>query len=338
MAIRLLTVLVPSGDREGVEALLKKHGDFPMWWSDLGTGRDELHVLIPAEGNDPILDDLRSHLEELEGFRMVLLPVQATVPRIEEPPPEEEDGEAGPEKEDEKRVPDRINLEELHASMTDNSRATNFYLTLVALSSVVACAGLMMGDTAVIIGAMVIAPLLGPNMALAFATTLGDLELIFSAWWAATAGALVALVIAVLAGIFLTVDPEGAEIASRTRVSAGHVALALAAGSAGALSLSRGVAAGLVGVMVAVALLPPLAAAGLLLGDGWWEAGIGAMLLVAANVASVNLAGIGTFLIQGVRPRLLWEKGRARRATIIAAVLWTALVAALLLTVWLAWD
>jgi uncharacterized hydrophobic protein (TIGR00341 family) len=338
MAIRLLTVLVPRGNREKVEALLAEHGDFPMWWAELGDGGADLHVLIPAEGNDPILDDLRSQLEKLEGFRMVLLPVQATIPRIEEPPPEEEDGNGGPEEEDEERVPDRINLEELYGSMADNSRATSFYLTLVALSSVVACAGLMMGDTAVIIGAMVIAPLLGPNMALAFGTTLGDLELIRSAWWAATAGALVALGIAVLAGVALTVDPEGAEIASRTRVSAGHVALALAAGSAGALSLSRGVAAGLVGVMVAVALLPPLAAAGLLLGDGWWEAGIGAMLLVAANVASVNLAGIGTFLIQGVRPRLLWEKGRARRATIIAAVLWAALVAALLVTVWLAWD
>jgi hypothetical protein len=232
MAIRLLTVLVPRGNRENVEAVLREHGDFPMWWAELGDGGADLHVLIPAEGNDPILDDLRSHLEKLEGFRMVLLPVQATVPRIEEPPPEEGDGELGPEKEDEKRVPDRINLEELHASMTDNSQATSFYLTLVALSSVVACAGLMMGDTAVIIGAMVIAPLLGPNMALAFGTTLGDLELIWSAWWAATAGALVALGIAVLAGVLLTVDPEGAEIASRTRVGAGNVALALAAGSA----------------------------------------------------------------------------------------------------------
>jgi uncharacterized hydrophobic protein (TIGR00341 family) len=340
VAIRLLTVLVPGGDRREVEALLEEHGDFPMWWSELGGGGAELHVLIPAEGNDPILEALRSHLEELEGFRMVLLPVQATVPRIGEWPAEDEDEEVEgkPDGEEEEKTHDRINVEELYTSMSDDARTTNFYLVMVALSSVVACAGLMMGDTAVIIGAMVIAPLLGPNMALAFATTLGDLKLLRSAWWAASAGALVALAVSVLAGIVLAVDPEGVEIASRTRVGAGHVALALAAGAAGALSLTRGVAAGLVGVMVAVALLPPLAAAGLLLGDGHWEAGIGAVLLVAANIASVNLAGIGTFLIQGVRPRLLWEKGRARRATIIAVSLWAGLVAALLLVVWLAWD
>lgn len=338
MAIRLLTVLVPEESRGTVRSILSEHGEFPSWWQPLGDGGTEVRALIPAEGNDPILDDLRSRLKEVEGFRMVLLPVQATVPRIEEPPPEEE-GEGEPDEGDEEeKTHDRISLEELHGAMADDSRTTPLYVILVALSAVVACAGLLMGDTAVIIGAMVIAPLLGPNMALAFATTLGDLKLARSAAGAAAAGALAVLAVSLLAGLVLTVDPEGAEIASRTRVGAGHVALALAAGAAGALAMTRGVATGLVGVMVAVALLPPLAAAGLLLGDGWWGPGIGAGLLVVANVASVNLAGIGTFLAQGVRPRFWWEKGRARRATLIAVMLWTGLVAALLVVVWLASD
>jgi len=335
MALRLLKILVPAGEETSVQEVLAEHGEFPSWLSPLEGGSIEVQALLPAEGNDPVLNALRNDLEHLEGFRLVLVPVQATVPRMEarkdEPPSQ-------PADEDSEKKHHRVNLEELYTSMSTDARASRYYLTMVGLSSVVACAGLMMGDTAVIIGAMVIAPLLGPNMALAFATTLGDLELGRSAWWTAAIGGMAALAVAVVGGVLFTIDPEGAEIASRTRVSGGHVALALAAGSAGALSLTRGIAAGLVGVMVAVALLPPLAAAGLLLGDGHAEEGLGALLLVAANVACVNLAGIGTFLVQGVRPRALWESGRAKRATTVAALLWAGLVAALLLVVWLAWD
>jgi len=100
------------------------------------------------------------------------------------------------------------------------------------------------------------------------------------------------------------------------------------------LSLTRGVAAGLVGVMVAVALLPPLAAAGLLIGDGRWELGIGALLLTVANLACINLAGIGTFLAQGVRPLSWWEGERAKRATFFAVAVWALVVIALLVIIW----
>lgn len=335
MSMRLLKILIPSGEGARVAEILSSHGEFPSWQSDIAGDRVEVQALLPAEGNDPVLDDLRDRLEHLEGFRLTLLPALATLPRMAEP---EDEPEAAPAGDEPETKHDRINLEELYTSMSADARSSPYYLVMVALSSVVACAGLLIGDTAVIIGAMVIAPLLGPNMALAFATTLGDLELGRSAWWTAAVGGAVALAVAVLGGLLLAVDPEGPEIASRTRVSGGHVALALAAGAAGALSLTRGLAAGLVGVMVAVALLPPLAAAGLLLGDAHWEDGVGALLLVAANVACVNLAGIGTFLAQGVRPRFLWEEGRARRAMAIAALLWAALVAALLVSVWLAWE
>lgn len=347
MAIRLLKVLVPRDAREQVDEILAEHGEFPRWDHELEGGGIEVELLLPAEGNDPVLNALRDGLDHLEGFRLVLVPVQATVPRLEEPEDEAEEGGDGEgsatdgedeDGEDEERAPSRINLEELYTAFSDDARTTPYYLTMVGLSAVVACAGLLMGDTAVIIGAMVIAPLLGPNMSLAFATTLGDLKLLRSAWWAATAGSLVVLGVSVLAGLVLDVDPSGAEIAPRTEVGMGHVALALAAGAAGALSLTRGVAAGLVGVMVAVALLPPLAAAGMLLGDAHWGAGVAAILLVAANVACVNLAGIGTFLAQGVRPRDWWEESRARRATAFAFLLWAGLVAVLLVAVWLASD
>ena len=76
------------------------------------------------------------------------------------------------------------------------------------------------------------------------------------------------------------------EIVSRTKVGFGNAVLAFASGVAAVLSITKGTQAVLVGVMVAVALIPPLATAGLLLGSGQYFASLGAILLLAINVAA----------------------------------------------------
>jgi len=85
---------------------------------------------------------------------------------------------------------------------------------------------------------------------------------------------------------------------------------------------------GLVGVMVAVALLPPAVTAGLLAGDGRWEDAGGAALLLTLNVVCFNLAGVATFLAAGIRPRTWWETERAKTATRTALAVWAVLLAA----------
>ncbi|MEX2527522.1 MAG: TIGR00341 family protein [Gemmatimonadota bacterium] len=337
MASRLLKVLIPSEEEARAREILEGEGSFPTWSRPLSDPhRSELVLLVPAEGNDGILDALNQAFQHDPDFRLVLLPVQATLPRIpeeEEPEPVDElsatPGRETVEEEDEERVHLRVNREELYTTMSDTAEFSWFYMVMVALSTVVAAAGLLMGDTAVIIGAMVIAPLLGPNMALAFSNTLGDPELGRKAASSAVLGALGALAISWALGLVLNVDPGAAELAGRTNVGYGHLALALASGSAGALAMSRGTGTGLVGVMVAVALLPPLVAAGLLLGDGHTGKGISALMLVLANIAAVNLAAIATFVVQGVRPTTWWEKGQARSGSIRAAALWLILLAGL---------
>ena len=82
--------------------------------------------------------------------------------------------------------------------------------------------------------------------------------------------------------------------------------------------------------MVAVALLPPLVTFGLLLGGGHLAMATGALSLFLMNLICVNLAGVTTFLVQGIRPATWWEKDRAVKATRIALVLWAALLAALI--------
>jgi uncharacterized hydrophobic protein (TIGR00341 family) len=356
MTLRLAKLLVPADQLDAALEILDEHQATVRWSSSLEDGRAMVDVVLPAAGNEPILDALEEAFRESEGFRILFFPLEATVPRLVRPEEEEEEEEgkkesdtpdtgrvpsalaADAEEEHPSRILARINREELYADLAESSRTTGYYLIMVALSSVVASAGLLLGDGAVIIGAMVIAPLIGPNLAVGLATSLGDLKLGKEALMASINGAVLAFLVALAAGILLTVDPEGSEIFGRTRLTYEHLTLALAAGAAGAISLGQGVGSGLVGVMVAVALLPPLANAGLLLGDGHWEQGMGAMALVAGNVVCVNLAATATFLLQGVRPNTWWEEDVRKKAVRRAFVLWGLLLLALVLVVWFAWG
>src|SRR5690606_8544583 len=155
---------------------------------------------------------------------------------------------------------------------------------------------------AIVIGAMMIAPLLAPNVALALGTALGDLRLVSDAMRTNLLGVSIALLFSVVVGLTFTVDPTVPAIGIRTVVSWADILLALAAGAAGALAFSSGLPSAVIGVMVAVALLPPLVNFGLLLGGGHFVPASGAFLLLAINVVCVNLAGVIVFLAQGVRP------------------------------------
>lgn len=98
------------------------------------------------------------------------------------------------------------------------------------------------------------------------------------------------------------------------------------AGVAGALAFTAGVPASLVGVMVAVALLPPLVVCSLLLAAGHVGESLGALLLLLCNVISINLAGVGTFLLQGVSPRRWWDAERSKQISRRALAVWITLL------------
>jgi uncharacterized hydrophobic protein (TIGR00341 family) len=153
---------------------------------------------------------------------------------------------------------------------------------------------------------MVIAPLLGPNVALSFATTVGDGALGRNALKTNIVGIGIAFAVSLLIGYLLAIDPETSEIARRTVVSYADILLALASGIAAALSVTSGVPAVLIGVMVSVALMPPLVVFGLLMGSGNFLLSLNALELVAVNMICINLAGVVTFLVQGLRPLNWW--------------------------------
>jgi uncharacterized hydrophobic protein (TIGR00341 family) len=146
-------------------------------------------------------------------------------------------------------------------------------------------------------------------------------------------GILIATLLSLALGYALEADPLTPEIASRTNVGLGDIGLALASGSAGALFLTIGVSTALVGVMLAVSLLPPLVTFGLLIGSGNLDLAVDALLLFSTNLICVNLAGVLTFVAQGVRPRSWWEADKAKRLTIWALVIWCVLLGLLALLI-----
>ena len=331
MALRLIEVVLPRQFEHKVKELLQDQKVLGIWQSGLSQDQIMIRVLLPTKETEAVLDLLKKHYSHLEGFRAMLLSVEASLPRPE--PEEKKEPEKEKPKPESKAKPARISRQELYADIERSAELSRVYLVLVILSSIVAAIGVLNNNIVAIIGAMVIAPLLGPNVALSLATTLGDIPLATRALKANIAGLFTALILSILIGFVFSVNPETHGLASRTQVGPGDVILALAAGSAGALAFTTGIPAALVGVMVAVALLPPLVTFGLLLGSGNWNMALGAMLLLLVNLICINLAGVTTFLAQGIRPITWWEADRAKKATRIAIFLWGLLLLALVVVI-----
>lgn len=328
MALRMIEIFIPVEKEGDVKEILGEQEPFDVWSDRLSENRSLVRVLLSAERTESVMDVLDRKFSYLEDFRMVLLSVAACIPR-----PEESVGEEKELREEGERKVLRISREELYAGMAETARMSAVYLVLVVLSAVVAAIGILRGNIAVVVGAMVIAPLLGPNVALSFATTLGDTTLARRALKSSLLGMALALGVSVVIGLMLGVNTSIYEVMSRTEAGLGDVVLALAAGSAAALSLTAGLSSALIGVMVAVALLPPLVTFGMLLGNGRWQLALGAMMLLLVNLICINLAGVLTFLLQGIRPLTWWEADRAKRATLTAIILWSVLLVVLVVLI-----
>ena len=266
---------------------------------------------------------LRPHFTKPEDLKIIILPVEACFPKKEEWTGEEEEVRVehgfGPIK---RRPPSRTSMMELYQDATEMGTITVTYVVMILLAAIVCAVGILMDDVAIIIGSMVIAPLLGPNLAMTLAATLADWKLGRLAFKTSMVGYILAFMVGMIFGVLYGVDTASTQVIARTDISLLFVIVALAAGVAGALTFTKGASEALVGVMVAVALLPPLVASGLLLGDGHGTEAVGALLLFSVNVFSIKLSGAVTFVLQGVTPSNWLDKAEAKRTTTMAVTTW----------------
>jgi uncharacterized hydrophobic protein (TIGR00341 family) len=330
MPLRLIEMVLPENQVAEAKELFKEQPLVDVWYDQLSDTQVLIKVLLEVEHTEQLIDSLDKYFSVVEGFRLILLPVAASIPRIEE---EETKEEEAPSPEDQKRQAERVSREELYAQIADTIKVGRTYYIMVLLSTIVAAIGLMANNIPVVIGAMVIAPLLGPNMAMALATTLGDKELAKNSLKVSLGGIGAGLALSVLIGFIVNVEPTIPAIMARTKIGASEVILALAAGCAGTLAFTTAVPATLIGVMVAVALLPPLVTLGLLLGSAHFLLAAGALWLLLTNLICINLAGVVTFWLQGVQPLNWWEASIAKRATRISIIFFGALLIVLILLI-----
>ena len=176
MVLRVIQIFVPQSSEQTLEELLEGC-DVLGRWRDTDAGLIVLHLLVPAEETEPIMDRFEQQYADAEGFHVILLPVEAVLPRPK-PEPEADEEAAPADTKNETNGSQRISREELYTEVSEGLGVSRVFMGMVFLSAVVAAVGLLRNDVAVIIGAMVIAPLLGPNVAMSLATTLGDFELL----------------------------------------------------------------------------------------------------------------------------------------------------------------
>lgn len=284
-------------------------------------GMQQMRMLVSDDKLQLVLDTLQNVLGAQPTARIVVLAVEMSLPKPDEEKRKQEDSATAAR-------------EALYEGVEKDVRLDFNFVVLVILSSLVAAIGLITNNVAVVIGAMVIAPLLGPNLALSLGTALGDLSLIRKSVQTLVAGTLLAVAVSAGLGMFWPSDMTSHELISRTEVGLDSAALALASGAAAALSLTTGLSSVLVGVMVAVALLPPAAALGLMLGYGNTGLAIGAGLLLAVNVVCVNLASKIVFDIKGIRPRSWLEKEKAKRARVVYVLGWLVTLLMLIVVIY----
>jgi uncharacterized hydrophobic protein (TIGR00341 family) len=321
--MKLIEVITDEKNLQPVTSIAEQHDSEVNWvGSPDMQGRQLIRILVSDEDRQSILDALQGLLAE--SSKILVLPLEAVLPRKEPEPSDQETKETI-----------TTTREELYNSIVKNAHLDSTYLLLVFLSTVVVAIGLLEDNVAVVIGAMVIAPLLGPNMALALGAALGDMALMWKATKTTIAGITLALSLSITLGLIYPLNLDSHELMARTDVGLDSVVLALASGAAAVVSLTTGLASVLVGVMVAVALLPPTATLGLMIGAGQPKLAVGAALLLAVNIVSVNLAAKIVFWIRGVKPRSWLEKQQANQSMVTYMVIWAITLVVLLVVIFI---
>ena len=321
--MKIIEVIADESYIDSIKNIVEKN-DAPDFWV-VSSDREErkvVRILVKPEQRQIILDALQEILATSFSYRVVVIPVEAALPREEA------------EEETEITSATETTREELYNSIGKNARLNQTYLLLIFLSTVVVAIGLLKDNVAVVIGAMVIAPLLGPNLAMALGTALGDTDLMWKAFKTGLAGMSLALVLSIIIGVFWPLNIESRELLARTNVGLDSAVLAMASGAAAVISLTSGIPSILVGVMVAVALLPPAATMGLMLGAGQTDLAYGAAFLLAVNIVAINLSAKLGFLIQGIKPRTWLEKKKAKQSMQSYIIIWVLTLAVLLFVVY----
>ena len=202
------------------------------------------------------------------------------------------------------------------------------YFLLVVLSCSIATLGLITDSPAVIIGAMLVAPLMSPIIGIGLASLTGNTLLLRNAASALLRGALLAVALAALMTLlnnllpFFSVQELPHEVMARTRPSPIDLVIALAGGVAAAYAMTQpNISAALPGVAIATALMPPLCTVGVGLALQRWDVAGGALLLFITNAVTIAFASVLVFFLRGFSSNWRVKNGSLPRSLVLSAAL-----------------
>lgn len=199
---------------------------------------------------------------------------------------------------------------DLFSALRTDASLNPIYFVLMTLSTIIATTGLYLNSSSVVIGAMLLAPLMAPIVSLAMGLLRKDDPLIKRSIGKIGLGILLALLIAALITILFPDKPVTAEMMSRLQPTILDLIVAITAGVAGAYTKShKEILESLAGVAIAVALVPPLAVAGIGLGRFDIEFFSQAFLLFSTNLVGITLAATFTFRLLGYSPAVQSKHG-----------------------------
>jgi uncharacterized hydrophobic protein (TIGR00271 family) len=200
----------------------------------------------------------------------------------------------------------RLNLSartEVYTRVRRSARPDTDYFILIGLSALIAALGLMLNSAAVVIGAMLVAPLMSPMIGAGLAIVMGNVRFLRLSVEAIVRGALLAILLSLLLGLLQPNATLTPEILARTHPTMLDLGVALFAGMAGAYALAHSeAAAALPGVAISAALVPPLSTIGISLARRAFSEALGATLLFSANLIAIVAAAVLVFVVLGFRP------------------------------------
>ncbi|WP_026837963.1 TIGR00341 family protein [Gillisia sp. JM1] len=194
-------------------------------------------------------------------------------------------------------------FQELFKVLKENAKLSSSFLVMMILATLIATFGLFGDSSPVIIGAMILAPIIAPIVSFSMGMVRYDINMLKTGIVTILIGTIVALIFAAGVSMLIPLKVLTSEIDARLTPTLLDMGIAVASGIAAAYAHAKeGIAKSLAGVAIAVALVPPLAVAGI--GIGWWDWDVfsGAFLLYLTNLAGIIMfAGI-TFLLLGFAP------------------------------------
>ncbi|MFB6134075.1 MAG: TIGR00341 family protein [Halanaeroarchaeum sp.] len=316
--MRLLQVTIPTGKRGTVLGVLEEYDIDYVLTDETSHSRYTAIVYfpLPSAAVQDVLDDLEDAGLSDDAYTVVMEAETVVSRRFDRLRNRYESEESGGE---------QVARAELKTTAQDLVSSLPTYVVLTIVSAIIATVGLLLDSPAVVVGSMVIAPLIGPAMSASVGTVVDDVTLVNRGIKLQVIGILLAVASAAVFAVIVrwaSLVPPGLDPTAigqvQARLSPDFLSLvvALGAGVAGAMSLTAGVSSALVGVMIAVALIPPAATMGIGIAFGLPVVALSSGVLTLVNVLSINLAALVVFWYAGYRPHHFLRREEARSQTI----------------------